>query len=68
MKTYIAQNGEEVVKFVTPSGVTAYVATSISMEAIEGLCKKVEARIARREAGDRLLVGDDDIFRDLQEG
>lgn len=53
MKKFIAQNGQEVAKFVTPSGVTGYVDTSIPMEALVGLRDKLATKIANREAAER---------------
>lgn len=40
--------GRECLKFVTPSGVTAYVDPSITMPVIEGFIRKLEAKLARR--------------------
>lgn len=53
MKTFIAQNGKEVAKLVTPSGVTVYVDTSIPLEAMEGLKQKLSKKIAARQAINR---------------
>lgn len=49
MKVFIAQNGQEVAKFVTATGITGYVDTSIPLEALEGLKKKLEAKIASHQ-------------------
>ena len=37
MEKFTAQNGREVAKVVTPSGVTGYVDTSIPLGALEGM-------------------------------
>ena len=55
MKIFTAQNGEKVAKFVTPSGVTGYVDTSIPMEALEGLKKKLAKKIANKKASGHYL-------------
>lgn len=47
-KIFKAANGAIVKKFVTPSGVTGYVDASIPVEALEGLKKKLEKRIASK--------------------
>ncbi|QMI49746.1 hypothetical protein [Burkholderia sp. MBR-1] len=41
MKRFKASNGQEVVKTVTPSGVTAYCASSVPQEALRGLRDKL---------------------------
>jgi len=38
--------GRELVKFETPSGVTAWVATSVSSDALNALAKKLRRRLA----------------------
>lgn len=57
MKTFIAQNKKEVVKFVTSSGVTCYVDTSIPTEALEGLKQKLAKKIAYRTANCQAVQG-----------
>lgn len=43
-------HGREVVRFTTPSGVQAIVATCIPREALAQLARKLERKIARRKA------------------
>ncbi len=45
--------GRECLKFRTPSGVTAWVDTSITMEVIEGFIRKLEAKLASRRQRSR---------------
>lgn len=42
----LKQDGREVVKFETPSGVTGVVATSIPTSALEALAKKLSQRLS----------------------
>lgn len=42
--------GREVVRFTTPSGVRAIVATCIPQEALAKMARKLERKIARRRA------------------
>lgn len=46
MRTFIySQNGKEVAKFVTPTGVNGYVDTSIPDEALQGLMEKLKSKL-----------------------
>lgn len=42
--------GREVIRFTTPSGVTAWIDTSISDTVLAALARKLERRIRRRKA------------------
>lgn len=52
--------GREVVKFTTPSGVTAWVATNISDQALRAFAKKLARRMrdAERRRAKLVLAGD----------
>lgn len=50
MKIFTAQNGKEVAKFITESGVTCYVDTSVPTEALEGIKQKLSAKIKNKQA------------------
>ncbi len=43
--------GREVVRFVTSSGVVAYVATQLSPELLAALAAKLQRKLAMREVG-----------------
>lgn len=45
MERFTAPNGEEVVKVVTPSGVTGYIAASVPAEALIGMRDKMIAKL-----------------------
>ena len=49
--------GREVVRFTTPSGVRAIVATCIPQEALAKMARKLERRIARRQASLAVAAG-----------
>jgi len=51
--------GREVVRFTTPSGVRAIVATDIPMEALAKMARKLERKIARRKA--RLAAATEEV-------
>lgn len=42
------KSGREFVRFVTPSGVTGFVASCIPLAALDALVRKLERKIARR--------------------
>ncbi|MBB4516386.1 hypothetical protein [Paraburkholderia fungorum] len=46
MKKFIATNGREVLKAVTPSGVTVSMDTSVPLEALEAMQKKLQADLS----------------------
>lgn len=49
-------SGREAVRFVTPSGVTAVVATCVSDSALEKLIRKLERKLDARRTGRHRLV------------